>query len=138
MTMPATTIPARTIELPPPGFPMLMVMFTDNLVPDNNGSAAILWNVSKPHPFVPDMKVMRMFVDRGGVEVYSVSDDGKIGMRDLVPMDRVRLIQEAMPLDVFIDELALAESGDEDDLEPEPEPEPEPAPAPVNGQATPS
>lgn len=131
MTMPAPDV--RRIELPAPQYPMIVLMFTDNLVPEGSGRVGqtISWAVSKAHPFVPEMNVVRMFVDRGGVEVYSASNDGKIGIRDLVPMDRVRLIQEAMPLEVFVEELDAAESGDDDeDEDPEPEPElPEPNPA---------
>jgi hypothetical protein len=56
-----------------------------------------------------------MFVDRGGVEVYAVSSDGKNGMRNLIPMSWVRLVEEVMPLEVFVEELAAAESEPDDD-----------------------
>jgi hypothetical protein len=111
-----TSMPAvpdiRTIELPQPGFPMLTRMVSNPLFLDDKGEPKT-WIVGQPHPLVTSMKVMRMFVADGGVEVYSVSDDGKAGMRNLVPMATVRLTEEAMPLDVFADELAAAEGFDE-------------------------
>ena len=153
MNAPAPAAPAgNVVQLPEPGFPMLTRMISMPLFPDSAPQVVacphckanisidragakeepVTWIVGQSHPLVPDMKVMRMFVDRGGVEVYSVSSDGKAGMRNLVPMSHVKLIEEAMPLDVFIEELAAAEE-EEPGPEPEPEPEPTPAPAPNNG-----
>ena len=117
MTQPAPNV--KPIALPEPGFPMLVIMVTDNLVPTPGDSKAakeeaVNWAVSKPHPFVAGMRIMRMFIDRGGVEVYSMSDEGTC-MRDLIPMARVRITQEAMPAEVFVEELTIAESADPDD-----------------------
>jgi hypothetical protein len=94
----------------------------------------IVWTVGSPHPLIPSVNVMRMFRgDLDGVEVYSVSADGKDGIRDLVPSGTIRLVQEAMPIDVFVEMVTEAELGDEPD---DPEPDPEPAPVPVaNGQS---
>lgn len=132
----------RDIELPPPGFPMVTRMISNALLPIDGGSQApATWVVSQPHPLVPDMMVVRMFVDRGGVEVYS--HDGRNGMRNLIPMTWVRLIEEVMPLDVFAEELAAAESDepddddndDDDDTAPGHPPDvPVQASAPPNGQ----
>lgn len=150
MTMPA---PTQTIELPAPQYPMLTRMISHALFPEKDRhrvgcphcnqtvefdrskqeeSEPVTWVVSQPHPLIPDMKVIRMFVDRGGVEVYSISSDGRNGMRNLIPMSWVRLTEEAMPLDVFADELEAAET---EDPNPDPDPEP-PAPeaTPSNGQ----
>lgn len=115
-------IAPQVVELPAPQFPMLTRVVSSPIFSDRD--PAITWGIGAPHPLVPDTyKVIRMFVDRGGVEVYSVSSDGKNGMRNLIPMERVRFIEEAMPLDVFVDELDAAESaGDDDDDEPD-EPE---------------
>jgi hypothetical protein len=129
----------KTTELPPPNpeAPMLVTVFTDNLVPDDrDNNASVVWAVSKSHPYVPGVKVLRMFIalERGGIEIYSVSEDGKICMRDLVPMSRLRLAQEAMTSEIFIDELAAAEEGGDDD-EDEPEDEPETTQPSANGQA---
>jgi len=157
MTTTAPTI--QTVQLPEPGFPMLTRMVSDAFFPetkqqvmgcphckqsismpapsDKDKQEPVTWLVSKPHPFIPDMKVMRMFIDRGGVEVYSVSGDGKSGIRNLVPMGSIRLIEEVMPLDVFVEELTAAENDDPDPDDPDPgDPgDPEPAPAPLPATA---
>jgi hypothetical protein len=160
MTMSTGGVPAtKPVELPEPGFPMLTRMISDTLFPSTHSQTIgcphcskpitidrtadkeepVTWIVGQRHPLVPEMKVMRMFVDRGGVEVYSVSDDAKAGMRNLVPMSKVRLIEEAMPLDVFVDELVAAESDEPDDPDGgDPEPEPLPAVITTNGQNAPS
>jgi hypothetical protein len=157
MTMPTTAV--QTVKLPDPGFPMLTRMISDPLFPEmkpqvmgcphckqsisipvpSDKEEPITWIVGKNHPLVPNMNVMRMFVDRGGVEVYSVASDGKAGMRNLVPMDSVRLIEEAMPLDVFVEEMTAAEDeGDDPDPgDPEPgDPDPNPAPPPIVAPAS--
>jgi hypothetical protein len=104
-----------TVALPAPQFPMMTRMISNSLLPDGGREEPTTWVVSQPHPLVPDMKVVRMFVDRGGVEVYAVSSDGKNGMRNLIPMSWVRLVEEVMPLEVFVEELAAAESEPDDD-----------------------
>lgn len=105
------------VDLPPPGFPMVLIVITDNIAETGGGKSTIHWMVSKPHPFVPNMLVARMFADSTGVEIYSSPSDGKGScMRDVIQMSRVRLVQEVMPPDVFIEEIADAES--EDDEEP--------------------
>jgi hypothetical protein len=114
------TLQTKTVELPEPGFPMLTRMISSALFPENGREEPVTWVVGKPHPLVPDVRVVRMFVDRGGVEVYSVTADGSSGMRNLIPMSRIRLIEEAMPLEVFIEELAAAEDDapvDDEELE---------------------
>jgi len=123
MTMPVPTPPAapvRTVELPAPGYPMVTRMISDPLFPPEQSGARedpVTWAVSQPHPLVPEMKVVRMFIEPGGgVAVYSVSSDGTKGMRNLI--GRVRLVEEVMSLDIFIDELDRAEAeaeGDDDD-----------------------
>lgn len=127
MTMPGPTQqaaqPVHTIQLPPPGYPMVTRMISDPLFPPSAGGsdAPITWVVAQAHPLVTSMKIVRMFIEPNGVAVYSVSDDGMSGMRNLVPMDCTRLVEEAMPLDVFADELQDAEdaagpvSDDDDD-----------------------
>jgi hypothetical protein len=129
----------KSVELPEPGYPMLTRMVSHALFAENGKENPVTWVVTKPHPLVPEMRVVRMFVDRGGVEIYSVSADGANGMRNLIPMTQIRLIEEAMPLDVFIDELAAAEDDEDEDAD-DPDDatgDTAPAPAPSNGQATP-
>ena len=147
MTQPAQPTFPAAMALPDPTYPMVVHMISNPMFPAEpaapgtppNREEPVHWVISKNHPFVPNFRVMRMFLDRGGVEVYSVFEADKIGMRDVIPMHNVRLVQESMPIDIFVEELAAAEEedGDEPDLEPEPEPEPTPGPAPVaNGQAS--
>ena len=83
----------------------------------------ITWVVKHTHPLVPSMQIVRMFLDdHGGVEVYSVmsSGDQRTGMRNYLPSSQVKLVEEGMPYEVFIDELEDAEL----DNAPGPEPEP--------------
>jgi hypothetical protein len=78
---------------------------------------SVQWVVSRPHPLVPEMNIVRMFANEdSSVEVYSVSQDGNTPMRNRIPASCVRLVEEAMPLEVFIEELRAAESdgGDSD------------------------
>lgn len=125
MTM-SNVVPMRA-ELPPPQFPMLTRVISNPLF--NDEKKEITWTVGQTHPLVPNMKVIRMFVDRGGVEIYSVDTDGKNGMRNLIPMHWIRFIEEAMPPDVFVEELDASEAGPEDDDDdPEDEPEPDETP----------
>ena len=137
MTMPTTNIAPKIVELPEPRFPMLTRMISNPLFPPESGRGEepITWGLGTLHPLVAGMKVVRMFVDRGGVEVYSVSQDGN-GMRNLIPMHCIRLIEEAMPLDVFVEELAAAESPEDDDdpEDDEQHPDDPSAPAASNGQ----
>jgi len=136
------------MALPPPGYPLVTRVISNPLFPSEPiaGSGVsredpVTWMLGQPHPFVPTMTIVRMFVVRsGGVEIYSVGGSPGSppdGMRNLLPMHSVRFVEEAMPIEVFIDELALAESGDDDEPEPEPEPQGLPGdPAdPANGQA---
>lgn len=115
-------VPTQTITLPDAQYPMVTRMISNALFPENGKEDPVTWTVSHEHPLVPDMKVVRMFATRDRVEVYSVSSNGRAGMRNIIPMSWVRLVEEAMPLDVFVDELSDAESGDDDDDD-EPDPD---------------
>jgi hypothetical protein len=117
MNTPTTN--TTTVDLPAPGYPMLTRMISESLLPDEKTGkeTTVIWIVGSPHPLVPKVKIVRMFLDRGSVEIYSVSEDGKAGMRNRVPEHRVRFTEEAMPIDVFIEELAAAEIGDDDEEE---------------------
>jgi len=94
----------KTIELPEPGYPMLTQMISHALFPDMT-SGICRWSVDQPHPLVPEMKVVRMFVVDGGVHVYSAPNSG-ICTRSFVPMKGIKITEEVMPLDVFVEELA--------------------------------
>jgi hypothetical protein len=128
------------VPIPEPGFPMLTRMISDPVFPAEKGKLdePVMWTVGRQHPFVPEMSVVRMFVDRGGVEIYSVSNDNTSGARTLIPMDRVRLIEEAMPIDIFVDEIDSAENDDEPDEPNDPKPSPSPSPNGGEPQTVPS
>jgi hypothetical protein len=126
-SMPAVPFATRTIELPQPGFPMLTRMISNPLFPEGKGEPTA-WIIGQQHPLMPDMKVMRMFIVDAGVEVYAVSTDGKAGTRNLIPMSTIRLTEEAMPLDIFEEELAAAEGEGPEEPEDAPEPAPKAAP----------
>ena len=129
--MNVSTQQTKTVELPAPGYPMLTRMISNALFSEKGKEE--VWVVGGPHPLVPDLKVIRMFNDHGGVEIYSVTADGKAGTRNFVPMHWVRLTEEAMPIDVFVEELAAAENDGGDDDEPE-EPEESSSTVVSNGQ----
>jgi len=134
-----TSDAVHVVELPAPGYPMLTRMICDNFFFDKKSEILqITWAIGQPHPLVPSAQVVRMFIDQGGVEIYSVSGDKRTGMRNLVPMHRVRLTEEAMPLDIFIEELTAAESEDPDPEAEEPEEPEEPETVVTNGQQAPS
>ena len=94
----------RSVEIPEPGYPMLTHLLSSPLFPDMTpGNCS--WVIDDPHPLVPEMKVVRMFVVDGGVHVYSAPSSG-ICTRSFVPMGWIKLIEEVMPLDVFVEQLA--------------------------------
>lgn len=131
----------QQVQLPPPATntPLMTRMVSEVLIPGVQGQdTSTVWVVSKNHPLIPDMQIVRMFNVDGGVEIYSTSNDNKAGMRNFVPTSRVRFTEEVMTLDVFVDELAAAEGeDDEDDEDDEEESASISAPAsppPSNGQ----
>jgi hypothetical protein len=95
-------------QLPPSSpAPVLNRVVSDAIF---GGEEAIIWAINAPHPLVPESyKVIRMFIDLGGVEIYSMSLDGKNGMRNIIPTNKIRFIEEVMPLNVFGEELYAAE-----------------------------
>lgn len=122
-----TTQNAQVFDLPPPraNSPILTRMISDALADTPaEGGKPIAWILGEPHPF-SGWRIVRMFIDSegGGVEVYAVSPNSKHATRSLVPMPRVRLIEEGMSLEVLIEELDVAESDDDDDDPELPEPE---------------
>jgi hypothetical protein len=133
------TMPSNGATTSPP--PVLTRVVSNPVF--NDRDEPITWAVGAPHPFVPETyKVIRMFIDLGGVEIYSLSADGKSGMRNIIPTSKIRFTEEAMGFDVFKEEIEAAmysgapvgplsaddDDDDDDDDEPgEPE-EPETAP----------
>lgn len=119
-----TTPQAQTVvQLPEPQFPVMTRMISNALFPDptTGREDPVIWAIGQPHPLASTAKVVRMFMDHGGIEIYSITTE-KVGMRNHIPMAYVRLTEETMPLDFFVDLLISAEEGDEDEDDP-PEPE---------------
>lgn len=126
-------IAPKVAELPEPQFPMLTRVVSDSVFSERKEE--LVWIFGQPHPFAPkEYRVFRMFANRSGVEIYSVSFDGKSGIRDSIPMSKVRFLGEEMS-DTFLDELydaedasapvgPLSDEDDDDDDDDEPE-EPE-------------
>jgi hypothetical protein len=65
-----------------------------------------VWVIDHPHPLVPELKIERAFVDDGGIEFYSFASDGKTFARHFIPTIRYLFAREAMPLEMFVEELA--------------------------------
>ena len=112
-----TPMPAMRMQLPGPRFPMVTRVISNALFPAEGSAAVrepepIAWMIGTAHPFVPTMRIVRMFVVSDGVAIYSAADGAAEGMRNLIPMHWVRFVEEAMPIDIFVDELALAEEGE--------------------------
>ncbi|KKM80154.1 hypothetical protein LCGC14_1342810 [marine sediment metagenome] len=108
------------MTLPEPVYPRIMLMITDCLVPKAEGvkEEPMSWAVSVAHPFIEAAQVVAMFMNGDGIDVYSVRRDdtgGVEGMRDHIPLFRVRVFREAMPFDVFNNELTRAELAEDED-----------------------
>lgn len=101
-------------------YPRIMLMVTDCVVPFENADANTMlhWSVGGLHPFIEGARIVAMYFNDTGVDVYStrVNERGeREGMRDHIPMTRVRVCREAMPFHVFAKELAAAELDDGED-----------------------
>ena len=106
--------------LPEPVYPRIMLMITDCLVPKAEGvkEEPMCWAVTGPHPFIETAQVEGMFMNGDGIDVYSVRRDetgGVEGMRDHIPLFRVRIFRESMPFDIFRNEIARAELAEDED-----------------------
>lgn len=132
---------SQVVEMPPAEMPVTNRVVTDNPFPVDakqvqagaHPDQPVLWVVNNMHPFVPDMKIIRMYVLPGVcVEVYSIeSKEGKVGIRNSIPWAHVRMAEEIMDAGTFVEEIIEAESDDDD--EPDDDPEPSPPPQHANG-----
>lgn len=114
------------MNLPEPVYPKIMLMITDCLVPKAEGvkEEPMSWAVSVAHPFIEAAQVVAMFINGDGIDVYSVRRDeagGVEGMRDHIPLSRMRVFREAMPFEMFINEITRAELAEDEDDEVAPE-----------------
>jgi len=144
--MTAQDKPAKVLELPKAGFPLCNRVLSLSPFPPEapkpNPQTGItppampidyyqplLWEFGKPHPFIPDLTIVRMYVELGvGVEVYCTGKDGKTGSRNTLPWHLVKMTEELMDPETFVSEIAAAEE-ESSGGEPEPEPQPNGKPA---------
>lgn len=123
------------VKLPPPNTsrPFVTRILSDALVPGEGKDAQgqplprdfpLIWATGEIHPLVPGGRIVRMYRDPdGAVEIYSVFDRDSKGMRNYIPPEKIRLVEEVMSIDLLEDEIAIAEESD-DDTDPEEEHEP--------------
>lgn len=133
-----TILPVERLLAPPnPESTTLVRVVTDSFPTDDDDGKKklITWILNYPHPLANGAKILRMFFEDGGIEVYS--SDGHMYVRTFVPERYIKFFDETMSEETFVDEVAASEEEDEPDLpEPDPaEPEPDPpAAAAPNGQ----
>jgi hypothetical protein len=105
MTMPAPT--AQALELPPPNFPVV-TRVVSNAPLGSSADPPIVWILESKHPLESRMKIMRMFINDDEVEIYAT--DGHTCVRNCLPRHMVRLTEEGMPPDKFVEEIEAAEN----------------------------
>jgi hypothetical protein len=119
------------LPLPNPNAPMVTRVITNALFPEESpkgprgepllppgfprAEEPLTWVVGQKHPLDGNIQIVRMFRAEEGVEVYCVGYEN--GIRCFLPTHQVRFVEEGMPIDLFIEELAIAES-DDDELGP--------------------
>lgn len=110
------------IQLPPLKYPTITRLISKSLISEKDDT--VVWVLSQQHPLESEAKIIRMYSFDNNVEIYSVTNDGSSGMRDVIPMGHVKLIQEMMPIDTLSEEMQKSQdSSSEDDDEDEDEDE---------------
>lgn len=106
------------------GMPALTCVISNGLLSQDGKEDLATWAFSSSHPLVSSMRIVRMVIDRGCIAVYSMLEGGKSGMRNLVPMSWVRIVEEALTFSEMVDEIERAEleDGAEDTEAPAPAP----------------
>lgn len=137
----------QKIQLPLPSPPVATRVLSRPIYA-GDGTDPISWILGRKHPRMPSMTVVRMIYTPAGVEVYAAGvapeTNEEVFMRVSIPAQDLRLVEEAMPLDVFIEELEAADASDdsyEDDDSEEASQEAPPTPISAvspNGQTNPS
>ncbi len=111
-----------TTTLSTPSFPVVTKFVSKSIFAAEGKE--ITWVLGKPHPISKGMTIVRMFIDDlGGVEVYSTPAAGAppdlLPVRNRLPVEQVKLTEEVMSPDVFVEEIAAAEGTEEPDDEPD-------------------
>ena len=117
------------LELPALVYPA----FSDAVTNDPLSAGTLTWQTQKKHPIIDGCFVQRIFMlPDGALAIYSATEDGKVGMRNIIPKEHVRYTQETMPPDIFIEEINREQDEQADDPE-----EPEPSAPEANGALQP-
>ena len=135
---------AQNIDLPEPNGTFVVRALTNRVSDDGKGP--LVWVTGKANPLVADMKIVRMYgsppeapeidgdavavpVDnRRELRVYSVSSTKII--RHIIHPDQVRLIEERLTLEAFLEEIDAEEGIEDDDPEGSAEPTADTQPPP--------
>lgn len=117
MNTPANGAQSRTFRLPAPNpnVPLLNRVVSSPIFKEQ--SDALMWKVGEDHPMASGWKIVRMFLDGAGVEVYALPPSNGSGhfTRNFIPIASVRFTEEIMSVEVFVEELTAAEEEDADD-----------------------
>ncbi len=118
MNTPTNGAQPKVFRLPPPNphAPLLNRVISNPLF--NEQPDALTWKIGDDHPLAGGWKVVRMFLDpAAGVEIYAIPPPDKSGhfTRNFIPIASVRFTEEVMAVDVFVEELTVAEEDDDDD-----------------------
>jgi len=129
MTQPTNSPAPKSgeIQVPPIQFPLCTRVWAASPWTDPKAKISagepVLWAIDQAHPFVASFKVVRMYVVPGSsVDVFS-SDGGTTGLRHTLPWHLISLIEEAMPAEIFVEEMVAAETEEDDEDEEEDEDE---------------
>ncbi len=124
---------AFQLPAPNPNYPLLTRVISNPMLP-GHGDEPLVWALGSSNPLDPSPTVIRrMFIQDGGVLVYFTGDgpQGAVCVTNFIPMQLVRLVEETMSPDVFVEEMAASEAREQEDDDDDDDDEggEEPAPA---------
>ncbi len=118
----------QTYQLPAPSDPVVTRVISNALFPDPpprgpkgelllppgfpRAEEPVSWALGEAHPQVDGFRIVRMFRTEEGVEIYSVANGGEC-TRTTLPVSMVRFIEETMSIEYFIEEIRIAEEGED-------------------------
>lgn len=112
------TQPVIQLPLPVPPVTTRVIALTPFPGP-GGGFELLVLTIDAPNPLASQFRVVRMLPRAGGVDVYSLSADGRGGVRHFIHSDLVRIIEESMPANVLVEEIIDAETEEDDEEEEE-------------------
>jgi hypothetical protein len=92
------------------------------------------WILHQPHPLSSGFVIMRMYRRPTGIKIYSVSDNGQMGLLNFLPIAQVSLTEEIMGPPILLAEIAACEAGEDDKEEIDDPEEPEGEDDPEDGE----